>query len=201
MRKLGILILAGGSSERFGGEKAFFEIDGEPMIQHVVKTVSKLSKEIVISCRSNKEKLLRMFPGAKILRDEYGRKGALTGLMSALPKIDSEYVALVTCDCPKISSGVIKFLFERAKNHDGAVPRWPNGYVEPLQAVYRTKGLRRAVSDAWRDGEMRLTEVLKRLRDISYVPMENIRKVDPKLESFVNVNSPEDIGLLFSGKP
>ena len=43
MGKLGILVLAGGGNERLGREKAFFEINGKPMIQHLARNVSKLS--------------------------------------------------------------------------------------------------------------------------------------------------------------
>ena len=190
------MVLAGGGSERLGREKAFFEINGKPMIQHVVRKVSKLSEEIAISCRSSREKLTRMFPRAKVVVDKDGRKGALTGLVSALPEIKSEYTALVTCDCPKIKLEVIKLLFENAKNHGGAVPRWPNGYVEPLQAVYETEKLRKAVNKAWKRGKMKLMEVLNEVPDIVYLSTEKLRKIDPKLESFINVNSLEDIELL-----
>lgn len=196
MAELGVLVLAGGGSERFGGEKAFFEIDGKPMIQHTVKKISRLSKEIAISCRSGREKLVKMFPEAKIVVDKHDKRGALTGLVSALPEIKSEYVALVTCDCPKIKSEVIELLFQKAEKHDGAVPRWPNGYLEPLQAVYKTKELLEAVDRAWRSGKMRLMEALRMLPDMVYVPIEELRKVDPKLESFLNINVPEDIKLI-----
>lgn len=196
MGKLGILVLAGGTSERLSKEKAFFEINGKAMIQHVVGKVSKLSKEIVISCRSGREKLVGMFPRAKVVVDKDGRKGALTGLVSALPEIRSEYTALVTCDCPKIKPEVIELLFENAKNHGGVVPIWPNGYVEPLQAVYETEKLRKAVNEVWKRGKMRLMEVLDIVPDIVYVSTKKLRKIDPKLESFINVNSPEEIELL-----
>ena len=196
MGKLGILVLAGGGSERLGREKAFFEINGKSMIQQVVEKISKLSKEIVISCRSGREKLVEMFPRAKVVVDKDERKGALTGLVSALPEIRSEYTALVTCDCPKIKLEVIELLFETARTHDGAVPRWPNGYVEPLQAVYETEKLRKVVNEVWKRRKMRLMEVLKIVPDIVYVSTQKLRKIDPKLESFMNVNSPEDIELL-----
>lgn len=196
MKGLAILVLAGGGSERFGGEKPFFEIGGKPMIQHVVEKISGLSEEIVISCRSGEQRLMAMFPDAKVVVDNHDKKGALTGLVSALPWVKAGCVALVTCDCPKINPEIIRQLFEVAKAHDGAVPRWPNGYVEPLQAVYKTEKLRGAVDNLWRGGEMRLAEVLNELPDIAYVSTEELKKIDPKLESFLNVNSPEDVELI-----
>ena len=193
MEKLGILILAGGGSKRFGGEKAFFEIQGKPMIQHVFEKVSKLSTEILISCKARREKLAEMFPEAKVIVDKWDEKGALTGLASALPEVRSEYVGLVTCDSPKVNPHVIELLYGRAKGHDCAIPRWPNGYTEPLQAVYKTEKLREAVGEAWKRKKMRLADMLEMLHDVVFVPTERLKEVDPKLESFLNINAPEDI--------
>jgi molybdopterin-guanine dinucleotide biosynthesis protein A len=193
---LGALILAGGGNKRFGGEKALFEVRGKPMIQHVVEEVSKLSGELVISCEPSGGRLARLFPQARVVPDKWDRRGALTGLMSALPEVQSEYVVLVTCDCPEIREEVIELLFESTRGHDGAIPRWPNGYIEPLQAVYRTEGLRRAAGKAWRDGKMRLADVIEMLPDVVYVPTEKLREADPTLSSFLNVNSPDEIANL-----
>jgi len=200
MKGLAILVLAGGGSERFGSKKAFFEIEGGPMIQHVVEGVSKISREIVISCRAGREKLAMMFPEAKVVSDRWNRRGALTGILSALPEVTSEYVALVTCDCPKIKAGVLEMLFKSAKCHDGAIPRWPNGYIEPLQAVYRTEKLREAAQEAWKNGKMRLADVLKNLADVVYVSTEKIKNKDPTLETFLNVNSMNDLARLSERK-
>ena len=197
MEKLGILILAGGGGKRFGGEKAFFEIRGKPMIQHVFERVSKLSTEILISCRAHREKLAVMFPQAKVIVDKWGERGALTGLASVLPEVRSEYVALVTCDSPKVNPHVIELLYGRVKGHDCAIPRWPNGYTEPLQAVYKTEKLRGAVRKAWKSKKMRLADVLKMLHDAVFVSTKKLKKVDPKLESFLNINAPEDISLIY----
>ena len=196
MEKLGVLILAGGSSRRFGGEKALFEIRGKPMIQHVVERVSGLSTELVISSKSSQRKLEELFPKAKIVSDKWDKMGALTGLVSALPEIKSENVVLVTCDCPAIRPEVIELLFESAGGHDGAIPRWPNGNIEPLQAVYRTEKLREAVDLAWKKGKMKLTSVIEMLPDIVYVPTQRLKEVDPMMGSFLNVNSPGDVARL-----
>jgi molybdopterin-guanine dinucleotide biosynthesis protein A len=199
VKELGVLILAGGGGKRFGGEKAFFEISGKPMIQRVVERISELSEDLVISCRSGEEKLAKMFPNAKIAVDESEIEGALTGLVSGLPKIKSGYTAVVTCDCPMIKPEVIETLFGYAKGRGGAVPRWPSGYVEPLQAVYNTEKLRVAVQRIWRRGKMKLADVLNTIPDLTYVPTEKLANVDPALKSFINVNSPQDLERLRSG--
>lgn len=193
MKDLSVLVLTGGESQRFGGKKALFKIDGKPMVQHTVERVSTLSSEVLISCKSGCRELTKMFPWAKVIRDKSRKKGALTGLVSSLPKINSEYVAIVACDCPRINPAAIKFLLKRARGHDAGIPRWPNGYIEPLQAVYKTEKLRRAAEEAWKDGKMKLYDVLKLMKDAVYVSTENLRKVDPKLKSFLNLNTPDEM--------
>jgi molybdopterin-guanine dinucleotide biosynthesis protein A len=193
LKDLGVLILAGGGGKRFGGEKAFFEINGKPMIQHVVERISNLSEELVITCRSGEKRLAKMFPNAKVIVDKSEIRGALAGLVSGLPEIGSGYTAVVTCDCPMIEPEVLKMLYERAKGRGGAVPRWPNGYLEPLQAIYDTRELLEAANRAWERNDMRLAEVLKLVPDLVYVSTDELRKVDPFLKTFLNVNSPEEL--------
>jgi molybdopterin-guanine dinucleotide biosynthesis protein A len=93
---------------------------------------------------------------------------------------------------------IIKLLFQAAKGHNGAVPIWPNSYLEPLQAVYRTEKLLNTARVVWEKGMMRLRVLLAVLSDVVYVPTERLKKVDPKLESLLNVNSLEDLKLLNS---
>jgi molybdopterin-guanine dinucleotide biosynthesis protein A len=51
----------------------------------------------------------------------------------------------------------------------------------------------RAVEEAVRNGERRIAAPLKYLEDVVYVPLDEIRKVDPELKTFLNVNRAEDL--------
>lgn len=197
-KKLGVLILAGGFSKRIAGKKALLKISGKPMIQHVAERASSLSEELVISYKTGGKELKKVLPGAQLVLDKWDEKGALTGIRSASPTIKSEYVALLACDCPFIKPEVIKILFKAAIGHDGAILSWPNGRIEPLQAVYRTKSLRRATEQAWKSGKMSVRAVLQGL-DVVYLNPEELKEVDPELLSFININSPDDISRLQRG--
>ncbi|KXA90496.1 hypothetical protein AKJ61_00600 [candidate division MSBL1 archaeon SCGC-AAA259B11] len=190
--ELGILVLAGGNSERLGENKALYKINETPLIEFVVNRVSELDKGIIISCKERKEELEKLFPKHKIIEDKLEKEGPLTGLLTALPHVKSEYVAIVTCDCPKIKPDVIKRLAEEAQNADGSVPKWPNGYIEPLQAVYDTSKLAEATDKVWKKGNMKVSEALERLQ-INYISTEKLKSIDPTLESFLNLNHEEDI--------
>jgi len=192
-QELGILILAGGSSKRLGCNKAFYELNGKPMIKHVLERIAQLSDEIVISCKLNAKELKKVFPAARLVVDKTSERGPLIGLMSALPEISSDYVAVIACDCPWLSPEVIEFIFLRARGHDGALLRWPNGFIEPLQAVYRTRSLLKAVKRARGKGINKLGDVVNSMEDIVYISPEDLERIDPELKSFRNINSPEDV--------
>jgi len=188
-----VLVMAGGRSDRFGKVKSLLTLYGKPLIQHVMEGVGGLSKEVIISCKTGDGSLQDLFPDARIVLDDDRIKGPLAGFKSALPHIHTEYVIVVPCDGPFIRQTVIEFILERGRGHDASIPRWPNGFIEPLIAVYRTKSLGKAVDRAWRDGIMKLSTMIDTMEDVLYVPTEDLRELDPDMESFINLNSPGDL--------
>jgi molybdopterin-guanine dinucleotide biosynthesis protein A len=49
---LSVLILAGGRSRRMGQDKVWLELDGAPLIEHVVRRVLPLAAEILFSANA-----------------------------------------------------------------------------------------------------------------------------------------------------
>ena len=193
IQELAILILAGGDSERLGCRKAFYKVNGKIMIKHVFDRTTNLSREVVISCKLGREELKAMFPTARVTVDKSGEKGPLIGMMDALPEISADYVAVLACDCPMVKPEVVEFMFRCAEGHDGALLRWPNGYMEPLQAVYRTKLLLGAAESARKNGRNKLGDVVDSLDDVVYLTPDELKRVDSELESFMNINSRDDL--------
>lgn len=189
---LTLLVLAGGESERMGRSKALLKVDGREMIRYVIDRLTPLTSDLIISCKAGRERLEGIYPGARIAVDKSERDGPLVGLMSSLPLVENEYVGVVPCDSPKVRKELIVSLLNRARNNSAAIPRWPNGYIEPLVAVYRAEELEKAVNSVWERGEMKLSKVIERLEDVVFVPTDELKEVDKGLESFVNVNTPED---------
>lgn len=191
-----LLILTGGNSSRFGQKKAFIEFKGKSFIEHIIARTGPLHTELVISCRNGKERLKELFPDAIVVEDGSDMRSPMTGLYSALPHIRSEYVTILPCDVPLIRKEVIQMLIERALGHDAAVPVWPNGYLEPLTAVYATGSLLQAVKVSWKEGLMRISNAIGMLQDVVFISTEEIKELDPDLQSFININSPADLTAL-----
>jgi molybdopterin-guanine dinucleotide biosynthesis protein A len=62
-----------------------------------------------------------------------------------------------------------------------------------MVAVYLRSPARDAALEALEAGDRANTDLLRRLLDVVYVPVAELRAVDPELDSFVNVNTPADL--------
>jgi molybdopterin-guanine dinucleotide biosynthesis protein A len=190
------LILAGGRSTRFGGEeKSLKLIGGKRMICRVIDALCPTVDELIISVRDERQRdlLYPFISGHEFVYDEVRGIGPLSGVYAGLGRAKGDYVAVVACDMPMISASAIRLLFEKARGHEAAVPRHPDGLIEPLHAVYKKEPMLRAVKESVEAGERKISAPLMRLKDVVYVPDEEIKKVDRELDTFLNVNRAEDM--------
>jgi molybdopterin-guanine dinucleotide biosynthesis protein A len=190
------IVLAGGRSTRFGGgEKSLRLVGGKRMICRVIDALSGIVDEVVISVRDECQRdiLYPTISGYTFVYDEITGIGPLAGVYSGLSLARGDYVVIVACDMPFISPKAIELLFTKAEGHEAAVPRHDNDLFEPLHAVYRRKPMLKAVKESIDSGESKISAPLKRLTDVVYVPSEEIAKVDPGLDTFLNVNRVEDM--------
>ena len=97
------------------------------------------------------------------------------------------------CDQPFLAPRLLAALFAQVRDRDAAVPRWPNGMIEPLTAAYRKAAMVRAAGRALAAGERSNHAMLDRMRNVRFVTTATLRHFDPTLRSFVNVNTPADL--------
>jgi molybdopterin-guanine dinucleotide biosynthesis protein A len=74
-------------------------------------------------------------------------------------------------------------------NHQAAVPRLE--VFDPVRAVYRTSAVRGLLAKQL-GGPSSPSAVVDRL-DAVFVEAEQLRSVDPRLDSFLDVNTPGDL--------
>ena len=189
------VILAGGRGIRIGRNiKALLRMGNKTLIQIVLENIQPLVDQtiVVIGKDSSEETFRKILPrSVELLRDEGNGEGALVGLLTGFRKAKSEYSLALPCDSPFTSAKVIELLFTEAQNMDAAIPLWPNGFIEPLHAVYKTKNAREGSESALKKGD-RIRDMIKLLRRVRYIPTEDIRKIDPELLTFYNINSHSD---------
>jgi molybdopterin-guanine dinucleotide biosynthesis protein A len=129
----------------------------------------------------------------KVVRDMVDIQTPLTGLVTALAESASEYCFVTSCDMPFVDPTVVRHLFERARDHDAAVPRWSDGRLEPLQAVYARNVCMRAGLDALYSDRRGIVEMIESLDSVAYPNVESeIASIDPLLRTLENLNTPED---------
>ncbi len=190
------VILAGGISKRFGQDKALVQIGGKPLISRVFERAREVVDEviIVVSSTAQKESYAPLFPRKTgIVVDIDDSRGVLVGALTGFMKARGEYSLLLPSDTPFVSKEVIMLLFEISHNIDAVIPRWPNGYIEPLQSVYKTSSALAAARDAVQKGETRLQSMISMLRKVRYLSTIAIKEIDPHMTTFLNINTPLDL--------
>ena len=189
------LILAGGRGSRLGfREKALIEIKGKTLIAFVIERLEKSVDEIIISVRDEAQsKLLKtIFPKLRYACDKYENTGPLAGILSGLSICKYEYCFIAACDMPFINENAVNFLFDKCRDHDAAIPQWSDGSFEPLHAVYNCNSMMSETKKSIENTENTILAPILRL-NVNYVPVEEIRKTDPDLKTFININTCEDI--------
>lgn len=192
----GALILAGGKSRRIKGNKALIKLGDKPLLLHVVEKVLGLTHETVVVIGKNNEidNYTTILPSkVTILKDTVEGKGPLVGILTGMQKMRSEYTVILPCDSPFIKKEVIRCLFKKAQGADAGIPRWPNGDIEPLHAVYRISPSIPAAETALRKDELLIVDMIKRLDKVVYVNTDELKEFDQELISFFNINNQEDL--------
>jgi molybdopterin-guanine dinucleotide biosynthesis protein A len=190
------IILAGGFSSRFGQDKGLLPLANKPLIKHVFDVINNMVDEkiVVVSSKVQAEKFAKVVGSdVNVLVDASAVQSPLVGASTGLEETRGEYALLLPCDTPLVSKDVLSLLFELCINKTAVIPRWPNGYIEPLQAVYRTKPALEAAKNALSEGKLDMRSVVEKLRGIRYVSTLVIQQLDPTLRTFFNVNTPLDL--------
>jgi molybdenum cofactor guanylyltransferase len=187
---VGGLVLCGGHSKRMGRPKFSLPFGDEVLLQRVCRILSEVVSPIVVVAAADQE-LPDLPDGVSIVRDEYESLGPLAGIATGLDVLrDNVNAAFVTsCDAPLLKPAFVRRLIELLDDHDVAVPT-DGQYDHVLSAVYRTvlADHARELLAEDRRRPLFLLEESKSLR----IHVDELRDVDPNLQSLRNVNTPED---------
>jgi molybdopterin-guanine dinucleotide biosynthesis protein A len=188
------IILAGGKSTRMSEDKGLKELFGEPLVKHVMYRVSDHVDEILVVVGSEDQKDVYsdiVGDGARVVIDLYDDGSPLVGALTGFSEAKGDYALVTGCDMPFISHKVIQYLFNAGEGRNGAVFRWPNGWVEPLIAIYRIKpSLDRALR-LYNSGSLKLRLILLNMEDVEMVPIETLMVMDPELLSLYDIDTEE----------
>ncbi len=186
------LVLAGGKSTRMGRNKALIEVDGRRVISRVVDVLSECCSKVLVVCASEDD---YGFVDVPVVRDIEPGQGPFMGLYSGLAGMDTDYALAAACDMPYISKPLACHMAGLAPSADIVVPRIGDFY-EPLFATY-SKACLNTSRKLLQNGEKRI-RMLYEIMETRTVEEDEIKKFDPELQTFINLNSPGDLDKLSS---
>jgi molybdopterin-guanine dinucleotide biosynthesis protein A len=185
------MILAGGTSRRFGRDKASELLNGRPLLQWAECRLEQATQEIIV-VRAAGQKLpaLEARKPLTVVEDLIPGKGPLGGIYSGLQAASYELSIAVACDMPLLSVPLLRQLYLLADGYDVVMPR-REGRLQPLHAVYR-----RNCADAMRQelqtGRLEVISFLHAVR-VRYVDEDEWTPYDAEGLSFFNVNAEADL--------
>jgi len=194
--KRSAIILAGGFSKRLSQEKGLIELAGKPLIRHVLDRIYGIVDEVVAVVSSDHQKdVFAPLLGrrANVVVDEHEKQSPLVGASAGFENVRGEYSLLLPCDNPFVSTEVALLLLDLCVNKSAVIPRWPNGYIEPLQAAYRTKSALNAAKASLEQEKLDLRSMISLLHGVRYISTMVLQQMDPRLLTFFNINTPEDL--------
>ena len=184
------IILSGGKSLRMGENKAFIEIEGIPIINRIYTLFKELFQEIII-VTNQAERFLNF--KAKIVDDIIPNRGVLAGLYTGLFFSSHLYSFCVACDMPFLNESVIKYLIQKTDDFDVIVPKTKDG-LQPLHAIY-SKNCLEPIKRTIEQRKYKILDFFPRVK-IKMVEEYEFYSLDPTMESFINVNTPEELRLI-----
>lgn len=188
------VILAGGKSSRMGSNKALLPYRGGRFIEAIYHQFSSLFEEVLVVTNSPEQ---YSFLDCRMVPDFYHDVGVLAGLHAGLAHSRTPHIFAAACDMPYLNNAVIRALAARRHQSDVIIPEGGNG-LEPLHAVY-SRACLPAMETALQTGKRRLISFFPEVQ-VTTVPGDTIRFVDPHLDSFININTPADYYDLRDGE-
>lgn len=195
------IILAGGESERFRGNKLVASVEGKAVINRVFSELSRVVDSIYISVKYEAQEatLVKYLQKAfsreqyEFVLDYYNGEGPLNAILSSMDNISAEEYIIVPGDIPWIKAEAIEKLIKygRGNNSTLATPIWGNGWSESLILYFnkcRCKGLIKVLRRLRRAG--RATDIQRTVSKITFIPISMLTE-DPIV--FVNVNTRESL--------
>jgi len=181
------IVLAGGQSSRLSTDKSFINVNGQPLIEHIVAKLTRLSDDVIIVTNSPDE---YDHLETRLVGDIYPGKGALGGIYSGLRAAANAYSLVVACDMPFLDLNLLRYMIILAREHDVVIPRI-GGFTEPLHAIY-SKNCLEPIDRLLARGGLKIIDFFSEVR-VRYVEESEVDIFDPQHLSFFNVNTPNDL--------
>lgn len=189
-------MLAGGRSSRMGTSKAALEWHGSTLLYRTVAIVARATGGPVVVVRASGQDLPELPEGTIVVDDPREGKGPVQGLTAGLAALagQAEAAFAASTDLPFLHPAFIgRVLRALEEGADVALPV-ARGYQQPLAAAYRTSlaGLaeRLVREERLKPAFLFAACAVARLDDAVLLTDPALARLDPGLDSVLNVNTP-----------
>lgn len=177
-------VLIGGESSRFGSPKWKAKIQNHNVLDIIWNTCENFENRFVVGKEKPSELI---YP---YIQDELPFNAPLNGLYTALKHSKTQWIFLISCDLPLVTSNTIFTIWNhQEKNLDAIVPKI-NGYLQPTCAFFH-KRIIGTVESIIKQDEKSLYRMIKSLN------FESVIMNDRETE-FTNMNTMSDYQFIQS---
>jgi molybdopterin-guanine dinucleotide biosynthesis protein A len=188
--KFTLAIIAGGKSSRMGTDKAFVNILGKSLIEHIIERTADVgqSETILITNRLADYAHLSL----PMYEDVLPNKGSLGGIYSAIYYSSHLYTLVIACDMPFVSTDLMSYMavLRGGDSFDVIVPRVKE-YPQGLHAIYN-KACLEPIRKRLNKNKLKVINFYEEMR-VRYIDIAEYGYFDPQRLAFYNVNTPEDL--------
>jgi molybdopterin-guanine dinucleotide biosynthesis protein A len=161
------------------------------MIRRVVDAMAPLAGEVLVSVADETavDAMRSVLPTMTFVLDRRAGIGPVEGLRRGAEVAHGDRLLVAPCDAPLLRTDLFALLGRALGNHQAAVPKLD--VFDPVRAVYRTSAVRGIL--AKQDGGPPSPSAVVDRLDAVFVEAEQLRSVDPRLDSFCDVNTSWDL--------
>jgi molybdopterin-guanine dinucleotide biosynthesis protein A len=180
-------ILVGGASRRMGRDKAQLVLGGRTFVERIANELSLVTSSVsLVGARND-------FPSLKNIPDVHEHWGALGGIHAALTASETDWVVVVACDLPFVTTQLFAHLKNFADDTlDAVVPIQADGRPQPVCALYRRGACLPEIDKLVATGEHTPRALLANVRT-RYVEFVELCDLPAAEHFFFNVNNPGDL--------
>jgi len=168
-----------------GSDKASVVLAGKSLLGHVLAQVEPLFADVVISVREQRSDI--KYP--QIIDDAQGR-GPMVGIKAALEAVKTDWMFVIACDMPFVSTGLIQHLAGLRSEHDAVVP-FAFERPQPLFGFYNKTCLP-LMEARMKQGQRSMIRLLADL-DVFQLSEQQVKAIDPELKSLLSLDTIEDV--------
>lgn len=198
------IVLAGGRSSRMGTPKAALEWHGSTLLHRTVAVLRRAVGGPVLVVAAPGQELPSLPAGAEVVEDPVEGLGPMQGLATGLAAVADRAGEAFVCSTdlpflhPAFPAAVLRALGSPGPGDEtfDVVMPVARGFRQPLAAGYRT-GLAGFIQKRVAEGDFRPGMLFRHCRvheldDAALLADPQLARLDPELDSVVNVNEPGD---------